>query len=1832
MKHILFLLLVIAGFAGELSGQDFYSYTPDGKAFYQLSTERILLRFDREMTTEQRQGLFRKWAMLPAYSEEMELDTPQVTLVKLDKQATKEKIRNMLAGLSKTKGIQLAYPVLVYKDGASMAFVSDLAVGLKAPGDFPMLQQRAAALKLKVKRRDSYTPTIFYLQTTADSPGNALEMANALAESGEFAFAEPDFLRLNTRQTNDPLYYGQWAISNTGQWQNSTPGADMDVDQAWTVTGGNSNIWVAILDDGVQLNHPDLAANIVGGYDATGQGSNGAPSQATDAHGTNCAGIVGAVANNGIGVTGIAPLCKIMAVRIAYNESSSGWISSNTWVAEGINWAWQNGADVLSNSYGGGSSSSLINTAISNAVTSGRQGKGAPVLFASGNNNSSSVNYPASNTLCIAVGATSPCDERKSPGSCDGETTWGSNYNTGLDVSAPGVLMTSTDLTGSGGYNSESANYPFSSDYYGYFNGTSSACPAASAVMALILSVNPDLTQTQARAILESSCSKVGGYSYSTTSGNPNGTWSSQLGYGRINAFAAVQMAQGNSACNAPTTAQISAINITTTTARLTCSVTGVQAYDWAYRAVGSSTWINLPGSTVNYIDLSDLSPGTQYQFVVAVRCDASTWSEWSDADTFSTTSATCTAPSTSQISATNITNTSVRLNCSVTGVQAYDWAYRVAGSSTWTDLPGGTANFIDVTDLTPGTQYQFIVSVRCDATQWSSWSSAKTFTTTAATCNAPTASQLSATNITSTTARLNCSVTGMQAYDWAYREAGSSTWIDLPGGTANNIELTNLTPGTQYQFIASVRCDATTWSEWSAAKNFTTGAPACNAPLAGQISVTNITATTVRLNCSVTGVQYYDWSYRALGSSSWTSIPAGSANYYDLTNLTPGTQYQFRAAVRCDASTWSEWSPAGSFTTAQEASSLTMSTNISVTPLPVIQGQPAAAAFNVVNNSSSGFNGEISIDLYNGAGEYLGEIANKTALSLCAGCSFTSNLTYNFTLTDPPGDYFAAAWYRTDGGQWIQVEDGNFSNVVPITIISQAVTSLEVSPNALNLNALAGNSAFNISSNCNSWTITGIPAWLTLSQNAGANNAAVSLQYQANNNSQSRTATLTITGCGINRTVTVTQAGSAPTLEVDPGTFSVNATSGSVSFHVTSNCAGWSVTGMPAWLSVNPAAGSDEGTVNIQYQENAAAQPRSATLTVTGCGLTRTVTVSQAGTSVYLTLSTPALNISPGAGNTTFNISSNCAGWSVSGAPAWMTVSPGSGANNAAISIQYQGNAASVPRTATLTVSGCGFSQTLTVTQAGQTVVYPWTPSTTGDNHTVIIPASLTATVDGSPLAAGDLIGFFYETGGTLHCSNFVIWEGVNTSCAVYGNDADAGNPKNGFSDGELFKVKVYRAATQEELTAQVQYAEIGTAGIVSHTNAYADDGISMLTNLTASNIATLNIPLNPGWNMISSYVAPNPSELLQVLSPVSNQVILMKNSAGQSAIPSLGINNIGGWDIAEGYQVKVNASAVLTVSGQKADPAATPVAIAPGWQIISYLRDQPGSVPVQLAGIAGQVEIMKNNAGQTYIPGFGINNIGNMVPTQGYKLKATGNATLTYPANFTDPDEGPEVNRPVLTGNVHFVLDSTLNTGNNAAIVFPAATVSDFLSPGDEIGVFNQAGRLCGAGVYAGDNFAVTVWGDDASTSDLVEGMTVGEPYRFMIWQTAEEAETPAVVEFISGSANYEVDDLAIVGSVALNPVKTADPASDMRVSIYPNPARDWVKVDISGSIGAIRAFQLMDMHGRIVQQYAAECDSRAGCAVTLPLPRLPGGLYLLRITGDAQNLDYRIIIAGK
>lgn len=317
--------------------------------------------------------------------------------------------------------------------------------------------------------------------------------------------------------TSDIYDHLQWSLNNNEQlW--GVNEIDIDAPEAWSITTGNNAITVAIIDEGVDLTHPDLASKLVPGYDATGLGSGGGPS-GNDAHGTNCAGITAAVTGNSLGVGGVDQQAKIMPVRIAYSSGGS-WVTSDSWIADGINWAVTNGADVLSNSWGGGSPSAAITNAIANAKTNGRGGKGSVVVFASGNDNGPVI-YPATLSTVLAIGALSPCGERKAPTSCDGEYWWGSNFGAQLDLIAPGVHMYSTDIQGAAGYDP--------GNYFYNFNGTSSATPTAAGVAALVLGFNPNLTATQVENQLTSTAQDLGA---------PG--WDQFTGWGLVNAYEAL--------------------------------------------------------------------------------------------------------------------------------------------------------------------------------------------------------------------------------------------------------------------------------------------------------------------------------------------------------------------------------------------------------------------------------------------------------------------------------------------------------------------------------------------------------------------------------------------------------------------------------------------------------------------------------------------------------------------------------------------------------------------------------------------------------------------------------------------------------------------------------------------------------------------------------------------------------------------------------------------------------------------------------------------------------------------------------------------------------------------------------------------------------------------------------------------------------------------------------------------------------------------------------------------------------------------------------------------
>lgn len=367
------------------------------------------------------------------------------------------------------------------------------------------------------------------LRVTDPDDDAPLAVANALSGEKGVEFAEPNALQFarflaagRVTRRADNLFKWQWHLKNTGQ-QGGTRGADVKAEAAWRVTEGSSQVRVVIHDSGVDIDHIDLKANMGPGWDFDNSDSDASNDQGP--HGTACAGVVAAT-RNGRGVVGIAPKCTIIPLRAAGAHTWETW-------ARTFDWAAANG-EVISCSWSI-SPNNTLSDAVRRAATQGRNGKGIPVFFATGNDNTPFISYPASLPETIAVGASDFRDER----------AYYSNYGDGIDFVAPSgggagsLRIETTDVMGKFGYNQAAdGHYCKAVDSSG-FSGTSSATPLAAGIGALLLSANPDLTAADVRRILRDSCDKI---DPEQAAYDGNG-WSRKYGYGRLNAARALELA-----------------------------------------------------------------------------------------------------------------------------------------------------------------------------------------------------------------------------------------------------------------------------------------------------------------------------------------------------------------------------------------------------------------------------------------------------------------------------------------------------------------------------------------------------------------------------------------------------------------------------------------------------------------------------------------------------------------------------------------------------------------------------------------------------------------------------------------------------------------------------------------------------------------------------------------------------------------------------------------------------------------------------------------------------------------------------------------------------------------------------------------------------------------------------------------------------------------------------------------------------------------------------------------------------------------------------------------
>lgn len=279
--------------------------------------------------------------------------------------------------------------------------------------------------------------------------------------------ALPDYTSHATFVPNDENYDLQYMFKNIGQPVNNipgTPGADINVEPAWDVTKG-AGIKVAVLDSGIDLNHPDLAGKIVAqkafvssAIDPDISDKNG--------HGTHVAGIIAANTDNSIGVAGTCPECQLIIGKVVTNDGTGNATGATSDIVTGITWATDQGAKVINLSLRSTSPQTqpLYQEGIDYAMS-----RGVVVVAASGNDGSGTTTWPAGNNGVISVSATDNNDKLASY----------SNYGAYVKVAAPGTLIASTFPT------TPNAKKLLN---YGYSSGTSMSSPIVAGVAALVWS------------------------------------------------------------------------------------------------------------------------------------------------------------------------------------------------------------------------------------------------------------------------------------------------------------------------------------------------------------------------------------------------------------------------------------------------------------------------------------------------------------------------------------------------------------------------------------------------------------------------------------------------------------------------------------------------------------------------------------------------------------------------------------------------------------------------------------------------------------------------------------------------------------------------------------------------------------------------------------------------------------------------------------------------------------------------------------------------------------------------------------------------------------------------------------------------------------------------------------------------------------------------------------------------------------------------------------------------------------------------------------------------
>ncbi|MEO6039780.1 MAG: S8 family serine peptidase [Saprospiraceae bacterium] len=395
--------------------------------------------------------------------------------------------------------------------------------------------------KLKIKSKLAFANNAWFIEANEGTGLQVFEIAERLLKEKSVEYCHPELVQERRFKSINPL---QWHLAKTTI--DGTPvDANVNIEKAWQITRGQG-VTIAVIDDGIDVDHPEFAGRIRDPFDATENSDNPRPKTKEDNHGTACAGMACAAGLQG-GASGTAPEATLLPIRL---QSGLGSMAE----ANAFAWAADHGADVISCSWGPSDGEwwnpgdpvhnrrtvlpDSTRLSMLYALSKGRGGRGCVILFAAGNGNEDTKNDGyVSNPDVITVAA---CNDtgRRSVYSDFGDAVWvafpSGDYGwKPFNHAAPITQgLHTTDRRGTEGYDA--------GDYLSIFGGTSGACPGMAGVVALMLAANPNLRPAEIKELLKISCVRIdekeGDYD-----AKGHSAW---YGYGRVDAGLAVKNAR----------------------------------------------------------------------------------------------------------------------------------------------------------------------------------------------------------------------------------------------------------------------------------------------------------------------------------------------------------------------------------------------------------------------------------------------------------------------------------------------------------------------------------------------------------------------------------------------------------------------------------------------------------------------------------------------------------------------------------------------------------------------------------------------------------------------------------------------------------------------------------------------------------------------------------------------------------------------------------------------------------------------------------------------------------------------------------------------------------------------------------------------------------------------------------------------------------------------------------------------------------------------------------------------------------------------------------------